>query len=142
VLDYKTGNPRPPDGSLWTDSAFFDRVSAQCGRKTAGAEAGGDLDTLMDEMRPRLPSLQLPCYLVMLEVAGLAAGGACIVPLGRDGREESLFEGLNGAELAAAHGRCRLALVLALTHLARATVFAARPDGHCSWCPYAGLCAS
>ncbi|MDR1660783.1 MAG: PD-(D/E)XK nuclease family protein, partial [Desulfovibrio sp.] len=37
VLDYKTGNPRPPDGSLWTDSAFFDRVSAQCGRKTAGA---------------------------------------------------------------------------------------------------------
>ncbi|MDR2056396.1 MAG: PD-(D/E)XK nuclease family protein [Desulfovibrio sp.] len=142
VLDYKTGNPKPQDGSLWTDSVFFDRASALCEGKTTGLDSGGDPDALMDEMRSRLPSLQLPCYLTMLKAAGLAAGGACIVPLGRDGREEPLFDGLNDAELAAAPGRCRLTLTLALTHLTRATVFAARPDRHCSWCPYAGLCAS
>jgi hypothetical protein len=141
VLDYKTGNPKPTDGSLWTDSAFFGRVADLCGETSAGADGDG-LDALMDEMRLRLPSLQLPCYLAMLEADGLAAGGACLVPLGRDGREEPLFDGLNGAELAAVPGRCRLVLALALTHLARAAVFAARPDRHCSWCPYTGLCAS
>ncbi|MDR3358998.1 MAG: PD-(D/E)XK nuclease family protein [Desulfovibrio sp.] len=142
VLDYKTGNPGRPDGSLWTDSGFFERVSAVCAGENAGAEAGDGLDALLDEMRSRLPSLQLPCYLTMLEATGLVAGGACIVPLSGDGREEPLFDGLDDANLAAASGRCRLALTLALTHLARATVFAARPDRHCSWCPYAGLCAS
>ncbi|MDR2573163.1 MAG: PD-(D/E)XK nuclease family protein [Desulfovibrio sp.] len=153
VLDYKTGAPKSSDGSLWTDRVFFGRVAAALHGLDKGNGARGEgleerenqeasLDDLLDELRPRLPSLQLPCYMSMLRMTDARAAEACIVPLGKDSREEALFGGLCGMELAAALDYCRLVLDLALTRLSRTTSFTARPDRHCDWCPYSGLCAS
>lgn len=145
VLDYKTGTIKRHDGSLWTDELFFRRVSRAC------AEAGADgrvdaevpLDSLFEELRERLPSLQLPCYLSMLRARKMGnPGDAALVELKEDGTEMPLFGGLAEEDLAAALGYCDLSLALVLLHLESAPQFAANPGRHCAWCPYAGLCAS
>ena len=43
--------------------------------------------------------------------------------------------------LDAALGFCRSALTLTLMHMEHAPSFSARPDKHCQWCPYSGLCS-
>ncbi|MDR3320714.1 MAG: PD-(D/E)XK nuclease family protein [Desulfovibrio sp.] len=143
VLDYKTGSPKIPNRSLWTDNAFFADVESQLSLAAKYPEQTPEaLEFLIDKMREHVPSLQLPCYLTMLDAAKLGAPGeASIVALGNDGREEPLFGGLHGADLGTAIGYCRLVLALTLANLERTTAFRARHGRHCDWCPYAGLCA-
>lgn len=148
VLDYKTGRIKLPDGDLWTDVRFFrqagqlcDRLNGQTGEAASPAEALEDLDALFCRLCERLRSLQLPVYLLMAQAAGLGPlGDAALVDLGDTGREAPLFGGLVGEDVQAALGYCRTALELTLLHLTRAPHFAARPDKHCRYCPYAGLC--
>lgn len=142
VLDYKTGRIRRHDGSLWTDSEFFKRVDTVLATEPEhGAACAGQLDTLFQELRQRLPSLQLPCYISMIRAEGLgAAGDAALVELRDDGAEVPLFCGLVEDELAAALEYCDLSLALTLRHLENAPEFASQPDRHCEWCPYAALC--
>ena len=101
-----------------------------------------DMDALFEELRPRLPSLQLPCYVSMAVGSGLGpVGDAALVELRNAGREYPLFGGLVDEDLADAIAYCHAALSLVLLHMRHAPSFTARPDRHCDWCPYASLCA-
>ena len=146
ILDYKTGTIKKHDGSLWTDLSYFARAENLCG--SLMADATGDparleqLEDLFDELRTRLPSLQLPCYLSMAGACGMAQlGDAALVELRDSGKEHPLFGGLVDDDLNAALGFCRSALTLTLMHMVHAPSFSARPDKHCQWCPYSGLCS-
>lgn len=142
VLDYKTGRIPRHDGSLWTDRGFFQRAEAVLALEPGHSEAYlGQLDRLFTELRERLPSLQLPCYISMVRAKGLGSpGDAALVELREEGAEVPLFGGLAEDELASALGYCDLALALTLRHLENAPEFAPQPKRHCAWCPYAGLC--
>ncbi len=138
VLDYKTGGIKRHDGGLWTDAPFFQKVALAC-----APEQDASPEALFEELRERLPSLQLPCYLSMLMAGKMGnPGDAALVELKEDGAEIPLFGGLADEDLAEALGYCDLSLALVLRHLESAPHFAARPDRHCAWCPYAGLCAA
>ena len=101
-----------------------------------------DMETLFDELRPRLPSLQLPCYVSMAAGSKYApVGDAALVELRDAGKEYPLFGGLVGKDLDDAIVYCHAALSLVLLHMNHAPAFVARPDRHCEWCPYASLCA-
>lgn len=146
ILDYKTGSLKRHDGGLWTDIPFFRRVENLCstvgGAQQPDAALLEDLDELFDDLRPRLPSLQLPCYVVMAAANGLGPlGDAALVELRDAGREYPLFGGLTDEDLSAAMGYCNLSLSLVLLHMRHAPFFSARPDLHCGWCPFASLCA-
>ena len=146
VLDYKTGAIKKHDGSLWTDLPFFAQAERLCATLTPATEASAeqldDLENLFDALRARLPSLQLPCYLSMAGACGMAQlGDAALVELRDEGKEYQLFGGLVDEDLNAALGFCRTALALTLLHMEYSSTFAARPDKHCQWCPYTGLCS-
>ena len=68
-------------------------------------------------------------------------GDAALVELRDSGKEHPLFGGLVDDDLNAALGFCRSALTLTLMHMEHAPSFSARPDKHCQWCPYSGLCS-
>lgn len=146
VLDYKTGTIKRHDGSLWTDAPFFEKVARACA--VSGTEARTALEehptaALFEELRQRLPSLQLPCYLSMIKAKNIGApGDAALVELKEDGAEIPLLGGLVEEDLTAALAYCDLSLALVLRHLESAPHFAARRDRHCVWCPYAGLCTA
>lgn len=138
VLDYKTGSVRKIDPSLWLDGDFFRRVAGAC---TAGRWE--DLDACMDELRPRLGSLQLPVYLVMmLENGLLPIGNAAFVELGAEGREIPVFDDLSAREKDMALEHCRQMLGLVLIHLGGAPRFAAIPGEACSFCEYQNICSA
>ena len=151
ILDYKTGSLKLHDGSLWGDILYFRRIESLFATLRQTQTGGGyepdaqmleDMDTLFEELRPRLPSLQLPCYVSMAVGSGLGpVGDAALVELRNAGREYPLFGGLVDEDLAEAIGYCHAALSLVLLHMRHAPSFTARPDRHCDWCPYASLCA-
>ena len=159
ILDYKTGSLKKHDGSLWGDILFFRRVEnlftalrlIQANGESADGQLPAiidgqlleDMETLFDDMRPRLPSLQLPCYVSMAAGSKLGpVGDAALVELRDAGKEYPLFGGLVDEDLANAIIYCHTALSLVLLHMNNAPAFVARPDRHCDWCPYASLCAS
>lgn len=146
ILDYKTGTLKKHEGGLWTDTAFFHRVQELCGRFADGAAPDAaaleTLDALFEELRLRLPSMQLPCYIVMAQAGKLGPlGDAALVELRAAGREYPLFGGLVDEDLDNAVRYCGLALSVTVLHMRHAPFFAAKPDKHCDWCPYAALCA-
>lgn len=150
VLDYKTGGIRKHDPALWSDAAFFAEAAAVCAMTGSPGPRGipddGTLTRLeagFETLRERLPSMQLPAYVAMLETKeGDAVGDAALVELRYRGEEHPLFDGLAGEELKAARSGCGVALALLLRHMEYAPQFGGRPDVHCRWCPYAPLCAS
>jgi hypothetical protein len=140
VLDYKTGSVRPPDKDFWGDKEFFVK---------AAAASSGDVsfgDEILETLRTRLFSLQLPLYVVLLCGGGgdpEEIGDAAFVDLKRDGREVSLFAGIDNADdRVAAVDDCALLLSAVLHHLANTTAFTARPGRYCAYCSYGGLCGS
>ncbi|QCC85581.1 PD-(D/E)XK nuclease family protein [Desulfovibrio desulfuricans] len=146
ILDYKTGSLKKHDGSLWGDILFFRRVEGLFAALRTGqapdSQTLEDMETLFDELRPRLPSLQLPCYVCMAADGRFGpVGDAALVELRDAGREYPLFGGLVDEDLADAVAYCHAALSLVLRHMQLAPAFTARPDRHCDWCPYASLCA-
>lgn len=150
VLDYKTGGIRKHEYTLWNDSAFFAEADAVCAladsmgpRGLPDADTSARLETGFEALRERLPSIQLPAYVAMLETReGDAVGDAALVELRCKGEEHPLFDGLVGEELKAARSDCGVALALLLRHMEYSPRFDGRPDAHCRWCPYASLCAS
>lgn len=146
ILDYKTGHIKPYDHTLWTDLDFFQRVSDLWKQwapdSMPDAEKYAELEALFDALRPRLPSLQLPCYLAMAAAAGIGPlEDAALVDLRSSGEEKLLFGGLVDKDLEKALNYCNLALALVLRHMEFAPSFLAKRDRHCTWCPYAALCA-
>lgn len=150
VLDYKTGGIKKHDYSLWSDSPFFEEAAAVCALADGvppGTAPGDDtlarLEEVFAALRERLPSVQLPAYVAMLEARDAGTvGDAALVELRYRGEEHPLFDGLVDEELTAARADCKLALALLLRHMEYAPRFEARVADHCRWCPYAPLCAS
>ncbi|MDE7241658.1 PD-(D/E)XK nuclease family protein [Desulfovibrio sp.] len=150
VLDYKTGGIKAHDYSLWSDTAFFAEAAAVCAlADEADSGAPSDdaaverLDPAFVALRERLPSVQLPAYVAMLEAHEPGkVGDAALVELRFKGEERPLFDGLLDDELYAAREDCKLALALLLRHMERAPRFEGRVEDHCSWCPFASLCGS
>ncbi len=145
ILDYKTGTLKKHEAGLWTDVRFFQNIADLC-KSCAAAPPGTDtleeLDTLFASLCSRLPSVQLPCYIVMAQAARMGAlADAALVELRSTGKEYSLFDGLNEEERESALYYCNLALNITLLHMRYMPFFAARQGKHCSWCPYAELCA-
>ncbi|MBD5538898.1 MAG: PD-(D/E)XK nuclease family protein [Desulfovibrio sp.] len=150
VLDYKTGGIRRLDYSLWTDSPFFDEVTDLCALVDAtppqappDEETQMRLDAAFEALRERLPSVQLPAYVAMLEARKPGkVGDAALVELRYLGEEHPLFDGLVGEELTRARADCNLALALLLRHMEHSPRFEGREGDHCAWCAYAPLCRS
>lgn len=146
ILDYKTGILKKHDAGLWKDGEFFQRIRTLCdsleGCITPDVAALETLEYLFTELCNRLPSVQLPCYSIMAQAAGIGPlGDAALVELRTEGKEYSLFGGLEGDELHTAMDCCVLALRLIVLHMRRMPFFAARPGSQCKWCHYAGLCS-
>ena len=150
VLDYKTGTIPKHDYTLWSDARFLAEAASVCAL-TDATPAGAPLDeqTLarlegaFAALAERLPSVQLPAYVAMLEARESGSvGNAALVELRDEGKEHPLFDDLMDDDLPGAREGCTLALALVLRHMERAPRFDARPDVHCRWCPYASLCAS
>lgn len=103
ILDYKTGSLKLHDGSLWGDILYFRRIESLFAALRQTQTGGGyepdaqmleDMDALFEELRPRLSSLQLPCYVSMAVGSGLGpVGDAALVELRNAGREYPLLEG-------------------------------------------------
>lgn len=150
VLDYKTGGIKAHDYGLWSDSPFFDEVAAVCALADAVPPGASPdeatwtrLDAAFETLRERLPSVQLPAYVAMLEAREPGkVGDAALVELRFKGEERPLFDGLTDDELVTAREDCKLALGLLLRHMEHAPNFEGRVEDHCSWCAFASLCAS
>ena len=146
VLDYKTGSLKKFDPGLWEDVPFFQRIEEMCTRFVPNVSPTvADLELLQsifEEMRLRLPSVQLPCYVCMAHAADLGSlGDAALVELRSDGKEYPLFGELSNDELPAARHYCTLSLCVIVLHMRYMPYFMALPGKQCEQCPYAGLCA-
>ena len=145
VLDYKTGTLKRHESGLWTDIAPFRQAEGICEQARLGPlghDGMESLDALFAQLQGRLPSLQLPAYLLMAEAAGLSPlADAALVDLRESGEERPLFGGLVDEDLAAALRHCRLALGVTLLHMRYAPRFTACRGDACQWCPYSALCA-
>ncbi|MDR2851225.1 MAG: PD-(D/E)XK nuclease family protein, partial [Desulfovibrio sp.] len=141
VMDYKTGFINKSDATLWSDSDFFEKIRTACGKDARISPV-----PLFEALRERLSSLQLPCYLAMLgglpETHNAPPGNAAFVNLRDTGAEMPLFGDLEDDERQRALEYCELALALTVEHMKTAKQFAAAPDRHCAWCPYAALCGT
>lgn len=150
VLDYKTGGIETHDHGLWSDAAFFGEVAGLCALADGllqGASPDDDLmerlDAAFADLRERLPSVQLPAYVAMLDARKRGpVGDAALVELRFRGEERPLFGPLLDDELMVAREDCNLVLALLLRHMERAPCFQGREGDHCRWCAFASLCAS
>lgn len=134
VLDYKTGTPKKPQESFFSDEWLWDWIRSP------------DPDRI-EEMLPPLSramgSVQLPLYLWLnSRTQDEGAVDAAFVCLGEDGREELLFGPKVDPEARArfvdqdvpALVRCLLDLIL------NAPSFIPLPSRACAWCAYAQSC--
>lgn len=143
VVDYKTGHV-PGRGRLFRAKPGGDMMELWRALPEWTPEGEDFLPALADA----LPSLQLPCYVLLGRHAlGRAADNAVWEDLGRTRRdggdavelplldddipEDWRDELLNG--IPDLFG-------FVLEHMARARAFAPREGEHCRWCPFTALC--
>lgn len=144
LVDYKTGHLSPPDALIWNEEAFWQELEAFRIRAEAGEAEADEALPLLDELRERVRSLQLPCYVVLLGAMrpDERVENACLVELADTGKEYALFSGpWDDADYDRARRRCKDVLGLALWHMEHAAAFPPR-SGRCSFCPYRGACRS
>ncbi|MBO4314020.1 MAG: PD-(D/E)XK nuclease family protein, partial [Desulfovibrio sp.] len=99
-------------------------------------------DALFKELRERLPSLQLPCYITLLKNDERGeAGNACLVELYDTGAELPLFKDLDESETKAARDACELILRFVIGHMRSARSFRAVTGPACRYCSFADLCS-
>ncbi|TVM19912.1 PD-(D/E)XK nuclease family protein [Oceanidesulfovibrio indonesiensis] len=146
VLDYKTGSVRTPAQKIWTDETLWDRLQ----NWTPEAE-----DDPLEDLATSLLSVQLPAY-IHLARAGRdqngqqgplvhAPGEACnaaLVELKKCGAEERIFgkKADDDVRRYAVEELIPELFMFLRRHMAGARMLRPRPDRHCQWCAYAGLC--
>ncbi len=131
LLDYKTGSLKLPVKGFWHDDDFFQRLAK-------GLSAPGPDMELLDELREKMPSLQLPFYITLL--GGQTMGDAAFVELKDSGAEKSLFYGLEDDEKAIAAARCRLIIQFVPTNMKKCVDFRASESESCKYCDFTGMC--
>lgn len=146
VLDYKTGSVQTPAQKLWIDDELWFRLESW----TPDSE-----DDPLEELAAALHSVQLPAYIHLARTGrdengqegplAHAAGEDCnaaLVELKKSGAEEAIF----GKKMDAGVQRCAVEQQMPelfgflRKHMAGARVLTPRPDRHCDWCSYSGLC--
>lgn len=143
LLDYKTGSTKKfekYDHSLWQDKNFFAKLRAACEDDSIFDSTAG---SLLEELKERNPSIQLPCYILMLHASGKGeVANAALVDLAESGEEKKLFPELNPDDAARAPENCAIMTAFALKHILRAKSFVPNADSHCSFCDYASICGA
>ncbi|MDR2669848.1 MAG: PD-(D/E)XK nuclease family protein, partial [Desulfovibrio sp.] len=157
ILDYKTGRPAKIAPALWRDTELLQRIKTWNARdgRSAGRGADEEARSLFAEIADRLPSIQLPFYLLLYSLAreqGTAAPGtadravaavnAAWVDLGGDGGENFLFpDNFSHEERQTAILDSIPALLeFLLRDILTASTAEARPGRHCGWCSSKKLC--
>ncbi|MDR2604492.1 MAG: PD-(D/E)XK nuclease family protein, partial [Desulfovibrio sp.] len=154
ILDYKTGSPAKIAPALWRDTELLQRVRTwnAHGGRSAGHGADEEARSLFAEIADRLPSIQLPFYLLLYSLAreqgtaaadrGVAAVNAAWVDLGGDGDENFLFPDTFSFEERGTAIRESIPALLEflLRDMLTAPAAEARPGRHCGWCPSKKLC--
>jgi hypothetical protein len=161
ILDYKTGRIPEVNGDLWTDESFWNRLHAW----TPEDRPSDGPEPLLAELAERLPSVQLPLYLLLYR---LAAGtmeneergrsnvsplrdhcdvplyNAAWVELGKEGKEIFLFpnEFSQADRDSCVDTNFTILLDFLFRHLLQSPVIRPRPGEHCHWCSCAELCMS
>ena len=145
ILDYKTGYIKKFHQKLWKDALFFQHIEELCthfpdnGRPT-GSELA-TLDVVFKEIRERVPSVQLPCYMAMAHAANFSPlGDAALVELRENGKEYSLFGNMDQEERQKALHFCTLFLCVIVLHMRHMPWFSALPSEYCGCCSYASMC--
>lgn len=137
ILDYKTGKVKKGDPDLWTDDGFLGRLAPYARGEKAFDD---DADNLLAELGSRLPSLQLPCYMVMLRNTGCHVANAAYVDL-RESCEEIPLLG-DGGNPEDNLDRAKTVIGFVAAHLGSRQCFPAAPGSQCKWCEFSGLCTS
>jgi hypothetical protein len=158
ILDYKTGSPTKIAPAFWRNTSLLQRVKAwnADGRHADGHGKETDAHALFTEIADRLPSIQLPFYLLLCSLAqeqGMMPPGpdrhnavpvlnAARVDLGGDGAENFLFPDDFSFEEreAAIHDSIPALVAFLLRRMLTAPSAAPRPGRHCGWCSSKKLC--
>lgn len=141
LIDYKTGSLHLPDAGLWVEEDFWSSLRVARTSLLQGNAHSPEVETLLDAMRERVGSLQLPCYVSLMQAGHQQVSNACLVELRDSGKEHELFSGLAGdAEYTLALERCRDLLAFMVRHMEHAVSFPAREGTHCTFCPYRMAC--
>lgn len=139
IVDYKTGFLHQPEKDLWKDRDFFAALDAYTASHPVFDAAA---DTLLAELRKRLPDVQMPLYMLMENAkAGKMPAEAVYVDLGDKCEEQPLFGQLDVARRKAAFACCESAVSFILSHMERVQEFTASGEG-CDYCDYQGICRS
>lgn len=137
VLDYKTGSLPVIDTDIWEDSRFWNQLRAWLPTdQTLGM-------SLYQELSERLPSIQLPCYMLLCaHNETLPVRNAAWVPLRDDGKEQTLLpEDVDATRLKQLLSEdIPLLPDFLLHHMESQTAFIPRESNACAWCPYTDLC--
>nr|MCR5562538.1 PD-(D/E)XK nuclease family protein [Desulfovibrio sp.] len=145
VLDYKTGYCRdklPREKDFWRDKDFFEALGDARMRESSAPTSCDERESLFSELRERLPSLQLPCYITLLKNDNRGeVGNACLVELYDTGAELPLFKGLDESEMKSARDACELILCFVIGHMRLARSFRAVTGSACRYCSFADLCS-
>ncbi|MCR4666825.1 MAG: PD-(D/E)XK nuclease family protein [Desulfovibrio sp.] len=141
ILDYKTGAPHLPKKELWSDENLFTEIEAVLSKEKPVEKASA----LLDEIRPLLPSIQLPLYMVLTEEFCREkfknpAANAALVNLAKDGKELPLFSGKDPVPPEERLRYCRDILALLIYCLEKNPSFEPIVGDSCKFCAYADLC--
>lgn len=143
LLDYKTGSTQKfekYDHSLWRDQSFFAKLRAACEDDSIFGSTAG---LLLENLKERIPSIQLPCYILMLHASGKGeVANAALVDLAESGEEKNLFPELAPEDYTLAPQNCGIMTAFVLKHILRAKSFVPNADSHCSFCDYASICGA
>lgn len=138
LLDYKTGRIKEPQTDLWQDEEFFLELSRYCQNN---APWDDEAEGLYAKLIERLPSCQLPCYVVMLKKNyNEPVTNAAYVELKDSCKEKGVFVNLNKEAAAKAEEYCELAVEFILRRMVFAREFATNRGDWCLYCEYAGIC--
>lgn len=151
VLDYKTGGvkyllpkaKRLDDGISKRFQAWRDRP------ENFPAE---EADAILGDVRDALPSLQLPCYILLARAKEMDVVDAALVELADKGKEHFLFRASGKKDEAVGDpaqedarrerllGDCRDAIRFVVAHMRHAPAFTGVRSRACDWCDFRSLC--
>ncbi len=144
LIDYKSGSVRLPERGLWTDDAFWQRLTNWRPDGPYAPDGPSGADPLPDAAE-RVASLQLPCYLHLYGASqDPPAWDAALAELRDNGLELTLFKPNldEPTRQLALEERIPALLRFVLRHMEQAPAFLPNPGRQCDWCFCSQACKS